>query len=230
MDKVFLRRYLPAILLMLGVVLIWSARGQSEVPLVGSLSSVLPVVPGYRVEQQTVTPEEARVAGMTNYVARAFYKDTMVAFTTYVGYYDRQTQGKSMHSPRNCLPGAGWEVLSAGTATVTAAGTAHEVNKYLLKNGPYQAVALYWYQGRGRIVADEYAVKWNLLRDAALKGHTEEALVRVVVYVTNANLSKDKLDRAYADAERLGEQISAQVLVDVSRVLPKDGGVAVAMR
>ena len=55
------------------------------------------------------------------------------------------------------------------------------MNQYVLKNGPATAVVFYWYQGRGRIVANEYAVKWNLLRDAAVAGHTEEALVRVVV-------------------------------------------------
>ena len=34
---------------------------------------------------------------------------------TFVSYYERQTQGKTIHSPRNCLPGAGWEVLTPGT-------------------------------------------------------------------------------------------------------------------
>src|SRR3954470_5509322 len=129
MDKQILRRYLPAILLAVGVMLVWSTRSQTAVPLAGSLTSVLPAYGDMRVTAQTVTEEERKVAGMTDYVARAFWKDSDVVFTTYVGYYDRQTQGKTIHSPRNCLPGAGWEILNADTAHIARAGREYVVNK-----------------------------------------------------------------------------------------------------
>jgi EpsI family protein len=160
------------------------------------------------------------VAGMTDYVARIYWRsDSTVAFTTYVGYYDQQAQGKSMHSPKNCLPGAGWEVLRGGTTTVTAASGSHVVNRYLLKNGTAQAVVYYWYQGRGRVVASEYAVKWDLLRDAALEGHTEEALVRIIVPV-------DPSDSSQAHADQLAQQIAPRLLDAVRDVLP-NGAAAV---
>jgi EpsI family protein len=222
MDSQILRRYLPAILLLVGVLLVWSTRSQSAVPLAGSMSGILPTYGDYRVTQQKVSEEERKVAGMSDYVARAFWKDSEVAFTTYVGYYDRQTQGKTIHSPRNCLPGAGWEILSADTASLMRAGQRVLVNKYTLKNGPMQAIVYYWYQGRGRVVASEFAVKWNLLRDAALIGHTEEALVRVVVYPRGQRTAKGpkQLAAAVADAERLGMEIGTRLLDDVGRVLP----------
>ena len=225
MDRSFLVKYLPGILFLVGCLMLFSTRSQIAVPLAGSLQTVLPTWAGYTVKEQTVTEEERKVAGMSNYVARSFWKDSLVAFTTYVGYYDRQTQGKSMHSPRNCLPGAGWEILRAETGTIAAGGSTHLVNRYLLKNGATQALVLYWYQGRGRIVASEYAVKWNLLRDAALKGHTEEALVRIVVPVPHAGqLDPEALERAFADAETLGVTVGAKVLMDVARVLPAGTG------
>jgi EpsI family protein len=221
-DKLLLNKYLPGMLMFVGCLMLFSTRSQKEVPLVGSLQTVLPEWAGLTVKDQTVTPEERKVAGMTDYVARTYWKDTAnVAFTTYVGYYDRQTQGKSMHSPRNCLPGAGWEILRAESGTITAAGASHTVNKYQLKNGSTQALVLYWYQGRGRIVASEYAVKWNLLRDAALKGHTEEALVRIVVFIPHAGqLTQAETERAFLDAEKLGKEVGTKLLTDVARVLP----------
>jgi EpsI family protein len=157
---------------------------------------------------------------MSDYVARVYWQDSTPVFTTYVGYYDRQTQGKSIHSPKNCLPGAGWEILAPGTANVTTASGTHEVNKYLLKNGPQQALVYYWYQGRGRVVASEYRVKFDLLRDAALKGHTEEALVRLVVPVPVG--SDRRLD--VARAEQLGSSLAPRLMNDVEQVLP--GGTA----
>jgi EpsI family protein len=226
MDKASLRNYLPAVLLIVGFGLISSTRSQSAVPLAGPLTSILPTYDNLRVANQVIGDEERRVAGMSDYVARAYWRpDSTVAFQVYVGYYDRQTQGKSMHSPRNCLPGAGWEILRAETGLMAAAGASHEVNRYLLKNGNAQAVVYYWYQGRGRVVANEYAVKWNLLRDAAFKGHTEEALVRIVVPVMlTPNMDAAQTDQALADARALGERVGSQLLVQVQRTLPSDGG------
>jgi EpsI family protein len=223
MRKLELRAYMPAVVLLLGCALVFhGTRDQVAVPLAGSLSTVLANVDGYRIQEQRVTDEERRVAGMTDYVARVYWRpDSTVAFTTYVGYYDQQTQGKSMHSPKNCLPGAGWEILRGGTTTVTAADGPHVVNRYLLKNGAAQAVVYYWYQGRGRVVASEYAVKWDLLRDAALRGHTEEALVRVIVPV-------DPSDTTQARADRLAQEIAPKLLDAVRGVLPDKGASAAA--
>ena len=218
MRKLEMRAYMPAAVLVLGCVLVFhGTRDQVAVPLAGSLSTVLANVDGYRIEEQHVSAEERKVAGMTDYVARIYWRpDSTVGFTTYVGYYDQQAQGKSMHSPKNCLPGAGWEVLRGGTTTVAAADGPHVVNRYLLKNGAAQAVVYYWYQGRGRVVASEYAVKWDLLRDAALKGHTEEALVRVIVPV-------DPSDTTQARADLLAQEIAPKLLDAVRGVLPSDG-------
>jgi EpsI family protein len=213
-------RVAPTIVLLSGCAMIWNARSQSAVPLAAPLQTVLATLPGYRAQDQQLSDEERRVAGMTSYVARAYWQDSLPVFTTFVSYYARQTQGQTIHSPRNCLPGAGWEVLTQGVEQVVVDGHSYTLNRSLLKNGPSVAVVYYWYQGRGRIVADEYQVKWNLLRDATLRGHTEEALVRVVVPVRPAPAGPDR-DRFVADASRLGAQVSARLTQEVARVLPK---------
>jgi hypothetical protein len=84
-------------------------------------------------------------------------------------------------------------------------------------------VVSYWCQGRGRIVSSEYRVKWNLLRDAAVAGHTEEALVRVVVPVPAPAKANDQAEanRLLAEASTLGVNIASQLTRDVARVLPR---------
>jgi EpsI family protein len=213
--------YVPAFILLLGCAILWQPHAQRSVPLAGSLSSILTEVPGYKFRDLQVSDEERRVAGMTDYVARVYGRDSLEAFTTLVSYYDHQEQGKTIHSPRNCLPGAGWEIVRSGTRSLDVDGVQHVVNQYILKKGPEMAVAYYWYQGRGRVVANEYRVKWNLLRDAALLGHTEEALVRVVVPVAGASaLGTPAADKAYADASVIGDQIATRMVREVARVLP----------
>src|SRR6185437_4143465 len=89
----------------------------------------------------------------------------------------------------------------------------HVVNRYLLKNGNDEAVVYYWYQGRGRVVASEYTVKFNLLKDAALKGHTEEALVRIVVYMLGNH-------RTETAADQLGMEIAPRLMNEMKTILP----------
>jgi EpsI family protein len=176
----------PALLLTVGMAASVSARAQRTIPLSGDLGQVLPrELFGMRGVDLEVSAAEQRVAGMDSYLMRSYSGGAAAsAFSVYVGYYETQAQGNSIHSPKNCLPGAGWEALTSAPATVHTPQGPVRVTKYLLKRNDERAVVLYWYQGRGRIEANEYLVKWNLLRDAALRRRSDEALARIVVPVT----------------------------------------------
>lgn len=216
------RDFVPAAVLLFGCAFVWNARSQRAMPLAAPLTSILPAIDGYTVLEQKLSDDERRVAGMNDYVARAYRRDSLTAFTTFVSYYERQTQGKTIHSPKNCLPGAGWEILTPGTATLNVDGRQYVVNRVVLKNQKAMAVVYYWYQGRGRVVANEYAVKANLLRDAAIAGHTEEALVRVVVPVIGLDPIDTPAGQAnVAAASEMGEEIAVRLEREVARVLPK---------
>src|SRR6185437_11342379 len=104
-------------------------------------------------------------------------------------------------------------------------GPASTVNRDVLKNRGDAALVYYWYQGRGRVVASEYAVKWNLLRDAALLGHTEEALVRIVVPLRGAPGQLGDSAAAVKSADALAQRVSAQLIESVRRILPSNSSV-----
>jgi len=179
----------PAFVLALGVIMTVGVDTQRPMPLRAPLDSALPVeLLGLASRDITLSEQEARVAGVSSYLLREYLPaadaadaDPAAAFSLYVGYYDSQTQGKTIHSPKNCLPGAGWEALESREVRVPSAIGEISANRYILQREDEQALVLYWYQGRGRTEANEYLVKAQLLRDAALHGRTEEALVRIVV-------------------------------------------------
>ncbi len=182
--------WLPAGLMSLGALFTLGIQTQRAMPLAAPLATAVPrEIAGYVGHDVEISAEEQRVAGMTDYVMRVYEPadadsaSTAAAapFSVYVGYYDQQSQGKTIHSPKNCLPGAGWEALASRTAVISTPDGPVTVNRYLLQKGKQQALVLYWYQGRGRVQADEYRVKWELLRDSALRGRSDEALVRIVV-------------------------------------------------
>lgn len=204
----------PALLLSLGAIASMGAGTQRAMPLQTDLSQLLPVeLMGMRGVDQRVTKEEERIAGMDDYLLRSYVAPAAAAatFSVYVGFYEKQTRGHSIHSPKNCMPGAGWEALTSSTTTVTTAAGSVAVTKYLLKRKQEQAVVLYWYQGRGRIEANEYRVKWNLLRDAAVRRRSDEALARVVVPVTTNE------EAALATAK----QVAARLIPALSKALPQ---------
>src|SRR5688572_28135282 len=123
------KAYTPAAILLAGCALLWQTHSQEAVPLSAPLATVLAEVKGFEVTDQEISPEEQRIAGMTTYSARSFRRDGALAFTTLVSYYDRQSKGKTIHSPRNCLPGAGWEIVSGGPHAVVVNGASHTVNR-----------------------------------------------------------------------------------------------------
>lgn len=179
----------PAVVLVVGAIVTLGIDTQTPMPLRAELGGVVPhELQGFTGRDVVITDEELRVAGVSSYLLREFVEPGPTpdeagpaAFSVYVGYYESQTQGRTIHSPKNCLPGAGWEALqSSQVALATPAGVV-PANRYLLQRGDQRALVVYWYQGRGRVEANEYLVKAQLLRDAMFHGRTEEALVRIVV-------------------------------------------------
>jgi EpsI family protein len=205
-----LREGAPALFLLAGIAGLGSVQRQTEAPLRMALDS-LPAMAGLPGADVEVPEDQRRIAGVSSLVLRAYPSADRPDFTVYVGYYEAQSQGRSIHSPKNCLPGAGWEPMEEGTARVAAAGGgAVTVNRYVLARGANRALVYYWYQGRGRVAWNEYAVKWDLLRDKARDGRSEEALVRIVVPLRGSE----------AQADSLAGSVAAELIPAVDSLLP----------
>lgn len=136
--------------------------------------------------------------GVDDYIHRQYWSDAGAATTpigVYAGYYASQRQGDAIHSPQNCLPGSGWQPVANGTLDIETGGRVITVNRYVIQKGLDRQVVLYWYQGRGRVVANEYANKALLMFDAATKNKTSGGLVRVLTpVVTTAEAATDELE------------------------------------
>jgi len=205
------QRYLPASVLGAGCLLVGTTTTQQrQMTLAAPLESVPRALAGYPSVDRSISADERRVVGASAYLFREFSWGSQTAFTVYVGYYDHQLQGKAIHSPKNCLPGAGWEVVSAAEEQLATAAGPVPVNRYVLVNEHQRAMVYYWYQGRGRVEGNEYRVKFQLLRDAALLRRSDEALVRVVIPVETTDSA----------AAVLGRRVSAELVPEMFRVLP----------
>ncbi|HVY81196.1 MAG TPA: VPLPA-CTERM-specific exosortase XrtD [Steroidobacteraceae bacterium] len=100
----------------------------------------------------------------------------------YAAWYKSQRQGESAHSPKSCIPGGGWSIVSITPMSIAGAGSggrALTVNRVLIQLGQQRQIVYYWFQQRGRVITNEYLLKWYILVDAFTRNRTDGALVRL---------------------------------------------------
>ena len=128
------------------------------------------------------------VLGVDEYVSRFYRTPESATLSLYVGYYQSQRQGDTIHSPMNCLPGAGWQPMETGRLTIDVAGhTPLDVNRVVIQKGLDRQLALYWYQSHGRVIANEYWSKLFMVYDAMRLNRSDAALVRVISPIASAD-------------------------------------------
>lgn len=157
------------------------------------------VIDGWEGRSAPLADDVLAQLGVDDYVNRTYVKDG-VPIGLYAGYYASQRQGDTIHSPQNCLPGAGWHPVSSAIREIDAGGRTVRINEYVIEKGLSRQVALYWYQGRGRVIASEYANKALLMLDAARLHRTSGGLVRVLAPVSISTEKTSKDAAAFASA------------------------------
>jgi EpsI family protein len=141
--------------------------------------------------EQPLAQQEVQAVGVSDYANRTYAHPGAPPVQLYVGYYASQRTGDTIHSPKNCLPGSGWDPIQSGYATISVPSTGRQivVNEYVIQRDQNKQLVFYWYQGRGRVVASEYAGKFWMVADAISRNRTDGALVRVI---TPMNDSEDR--------------------------------------
>jgi exosortase D (VPLPA-CTERM-specific) len=136
--------------------------------------------------REALEPIYLNVLMLDDYYLGNFTRDSEPPVSLYIAWYNSQIAGHSSHSPRSCLPGGGWQIKSLTQRTlpgVHAGREALRVNRALIQLGLQRQVVYYWFQQRGRVITNEYVVKWYLFWDALTRNRTDGALVRLVVAV-----------------------------------------------
>ncbi len=98
----------------------------------------------------------------------------------YVAYYDSQRKGESAHSPRSCIPGGGWRITSLRRNSIKVGVKELPFNRVVIEKGDHRQIVYYWFEQRGRVVTNEYLVKWYIFWDSLISNRTDGALVRLV--------------------------------------------------
>jgi EpsI family protein len=128
-------------------------------------------------------PKVLDVLRVDDYLNRTYYNEAGEWISLYVGYFRDQKEGETIHSPRNCMPGSGWNFTQNQVVTFDIEGKeplTFQVLRSVLVSGEERMLTYYWYQSRGRFLTSEYWHKIYLVLDAIRYNRTDGALVRVL--------------------------------------------------
>jgi len=175
-----LMRFGITVVLLSGALAVSGSNGlRKPQPLARPLSDIAVRIGDWMGTDDTPLPDRI-VASLapTSYITRT-YRNGAQEMDLFVAHYANQRAGESMHSPKYCMPGGGWEMLDSGKTSVATNRGRVDVNNYVLYRAGDRMRMLYWYQGPHRVVASEYTAKIYLLWDAARSGQTAGSIVRI---------------------------------------------------
>jgi len=200
------RIWVVAIFLAGGSVVIGSAS-QAETAMPREQFSAFPMsISKWRGQPEPpLTQHVLDVLGVDDYLSRTYYTVNGEVANLYMGFYESQRQGDTVHSPLNCLPGAGWEPIEKQRVQLRTPNGPALVNELVIEKGIDHQLVLYWYQAHGRVVASEYWGKTYLVLDALRLNRTDGSMIRVITNL--GDNPKDQRSRASAIAHEFAEAV-----------------------
>lgn len=169
---------------LLGALMVMQLRSSGEaVPIRKPLDSLPASLGEWRGRQGTILSTDILdKLKLRDYVVRDYVDGAGRVLNLYIGYWDTQRNGAVIHSPKNCLPGRGWEPLESSFLTIAlpAPHPPITVNRYLIQKDREQQVVLYWYYAQGEAIAGEIPARIAMIRSAFVRNRSDGAILRVI--------------------------------------------------
>jgi EpsI family protein len=152
------------------------------VPIRKPLESFPNVIGAWRgAEYEVLDDDSLAILKASDYVVRRYVDPIGRSLWLYIGYWETQRKGAQIHSPKNCLPGGGWEPLETARLKIRVGAAENEIeaNRFVLQKGPDRQVVIYWFQSQGRAIAGETEARIALVKNAIAHNRSDGAIVRV---------------------------------------------------
>jgi EpsI family protein len=170
------------VVLLAGTALFLHARGDHEIIAARNPLASFPTQVGEWTGTDVSIPREILdILGAGDFLLRVYRPASPRPYVDlFIAYFPTQRAGDAIHSPKNCLPGAGWSPVQSGRVQISLPGqAAFPANRYVIAKGTGRQLVLYWYQAHDRAVASEYWAKFYLVADSIRMNRSDGALVRL---------------------------------------------------
>lgn len=212
MPMIKKHRFFVVYLLLIAAALFVHLHGNVAVPVNRSLAEIPQRQGGWRmIGQARFDKRVLEVLQPTDYLYRTYVDDQGHRLTLYLGYHDGGPDSGPIHSPKHCLPGGGWQVLSTAAGVLTVGEEKINLVKAVYQNGQSKELFLYWFQVKGKTLANEYALKLAEVTNSIFHNRKDSAFIRISVPF------EDDPDKAVA----LGERFVQDFYPHIAAVLPR---------
>lgn len=204
-------KFWTVVLLLFVTALILHSRGDKDrVPSSEPLSRMPETIGPWTGQDLPIADDVLAVLGKGDFLNRVYTSsqpihisqtatpvDSDLPIGLFIGYFPTQRTGQSIHSPQNCLPGAGWTFDSRRYVTIQDVnGKSYRVGEYQISNGETRQFVIYWYQAHGRSIPNEYVARAYMVADAIRMDRTDGALVRVITQIAPTETVAEARKRA----------------------------------
>ncbi len=175
-------RFWLAVLLVAGTAAFLQARGHEVFPSRAPLASFPMQLGSLSGTDIPIETKVLEVLGPGEFLLRDYTagSEAQPTINLYIAYFPSQRAGDTIHSPQNCLPGAGWTPIESTHVTLSLPGhSPFPVTRYVIAKGDSRELVLYWYWAHDRGVASEYWAKYYLVADSMRMNRSDGALVRI---------------------------------------------------
>ncbi len=160
--------------------------------------------------------ETERGLGLDDYILSDYSRSDGKLVNLYAAYYASQRKGVSPHSPIVCIPGGGWAITDLEQMNYLNLGEERPLNRVIIQKGSVKELVYYWFDERGRKIANEFWAKFYLLADAIAKNRTDGALVRLTTQVLPGETERDADQRLQTFMQDAVPRLSAFLPSDTS--------------
>ena len=172
--------------------------------------------------RESMGPEVERNLGVTDYLVCTYEKPgTPDMVGVYLGYHATQVRKEGggsnenmIHPPAHCLPGSGWDIIASRKVELDLPGLpVHPayVNRLIIAKGDARQLVYYWYQERGRVIADDWRKIVDLFWDRATRRRSDGSLIRFTVPLLQGDEAR---------AERTLQDLARQVVAKLPSYVP----------
>jgi len=192
------RSYLVVILFLAALIAYTYALRYREIesPPVPSLDSVPSEIGAFTGSTETQDPSALEVLGADATLFRTYRSDSGRVAWLFIGYFGTQHQNSQIHSPKHCYPGSGWNILEEGTTRIALGDGEIPARSLVISDGVRSHYILYWFSSADGIVTNEFALKWNQMKNSLLARPQATAFVRFSMDATGRAESASRSDLA----------------------------------
>ncbi len=182
------------VLLLVQSAVYYATPNREYIPVMKPLEQMDAGIAGWSLTGQSKPEQEVQDLLRADDALTRTFRRGDESLSLFIAFFKSQRAGVVPHSPRVCLPGAGWTPGDSSFVDVQVPGRAApiNINRYVVSRGENKSVVYYWYHSPHHIVASEMWAKVYVITDSIQYQRSDTALVRIVVPV-------DSRGEAYAD-------------------------------